>query len=184
MARELSCAASVFKSKRRTLGVWSNSQKYKTRRRRNTFCMLQPWFSGWTPQPLCCLFWLLLITCYISLLFGGKGGVSISLSLFPASFLWLFPWVQNAYSLTWLQFFIFFLISSHFLLHLLLCNLATNTCGQFLNYLTHLQSISRAWWACHPGYLRALREVRTLTFPTSPGPQGFNIQWFSHHLAL
>ena len=54
--------------------------------------------------------------------FEGRVWVSVNLSLFPSTFLSLFPWVQNANSLTWLQFFIFFFISSHFFLSLLLCN--------------------------------------------------------------
>lgn len=119
MARELSHAASVFKEKRQTLGVWSTSQKYKTQRRGHIVSHdsvaepLSPWvvcfnYCLQSVVSLCCL--------------EGRVGVSVNLSLFPSTFLWLLPWVQNAYSLTWLQFFIFFFISSHFFLSLLVCN--------------------------------------------------------------
>ena len=119
VAREFSRAASVFKQKRQTLGVRSTSQKYKTQRRGYIFSHnsvaepLSPWavcFKYWLQSvvSLCCL--------------QGRVGVSVNLSLFPSTFLWLLPWGQNAYSLTSLQFFIVFFISSHFFLSLLLCN--------------------------------------------------------------
>lgn len=118
MAREFSRAASVFKQKRQTLGVWSTSQKYKTQRRGHIFShdsVAEP-LSPWAVCFNYCLQSIVSLCCL-----EGRVGVSVNLSLFPSTFLTT-SWVQNAYSHTWLQFLIFFFISSHFFLSLLLCN--------------------------------------------------------------
>ena len=110
MAREFSRAASVFKQKRQTLGVWSTSQKYKTQRRGHIFShdsVVEP-LSPWAVCFNYCLQSVVSLCCL-----EGRVRVSVNLSLFPSTFLTT-SWVQNAYSHTWLQFLIFFFISSHF----------------------------------------------------------------------
>ena len=119
MARELSHAASVFKEKT-DFGGLIHQPKIKDTKEGGHIVSHDSVAEPLSPWVICfnyCLQSVVSLCC-----FEGRVWVSVNLSLFPSTFLWLFPWVQNAYSLTWLQFFIFFFISSHFFLSLLLCN--------------------------------------------------------------